>query len=360
MKDKKILFFTRCMQSGGTENVILKLCRILHGEGYQAVVCSNGGINVEQLRKWNIMHYMIPDITKRNPVVMLSVFIQLWRIIRKEKIEIVHTHHRMAAFYMQFIRKIKPLSVIGTVHNTFYDKKRLTRFSYDRVKLVAVGEKVKENLCCYYQIPEDRVTVIFNGIEEFSGQVSIIPDIEKYRDQGFFLVGNIGRLSKQKGFKYFIHSIPLVLSKVPKVKFFIVGSGEDREELERTVRLKKLTNDVVFLGYRDDIQNVMIQMDLIVLSSLWEGLPLTPIEAFSVGKTVVATAVDGTTEIVRDGIDGCLVEPGNAEMIADKILYLIEHPDVRAAMEQNAEVRYREKFSYAGFVDSYIRFYEGL
>ena len=90
----------------------------------------------------------------------------------------------------------------------------------------------------------------------------------------------------------------------------------------------------------------MCQLDLIVLSSLWEGLPLTPIEAYSVGKTVVATAVDGTVEIIRDGIDGCLISPQNSEEIAEKVNYLIENPDRKRNMEIQAVERYREEFSY--------------
>ena len=76
----------------------------------------------------------------------------------------------------------------------------------------------------------------------------------------------------------------------------------------------------------------MSQLDFVVLSSLWEGLPLTPIEAYSVGKTVIGTAVDGTPEIIRDGVDGYLVEPRNPMQLAEKMNELIENADMRESM----------------------------
>ena len=113
----------------------------------------------------------------------------------------------------------------------------------------------------------------------------------------------------------------------------------------------------MFLGYRNDIQNVINQLDFIVLSSLWEGLPLTPIEAYSVGKTVIGTAVDGTQEIIRDGVDGYLIEPRNAYQIAEKMIVLIEQPEIREKMELQATHRYQEEFSYIKLKQRYIDFY---
>ncbi len=98
-------------------------------------------------------------------------------------------------------------------------------------------------------------------------------------------------------------------------------------------------------------------MDFIVLSSLWEGLPLTPIEAFSVGKTVVATSVDGTVEIVEDGKNGFLAEPRNPGQLAKKIIYLITHKEKRIKMEEAALKCYNEEFSFRVFSNRYLKFY---
>ena len=174
------------------------------------------------------------------------------------------------------------------------------------------------------------------------------------------LIGNIGRLSEQKGMSYFIEAAEIAAKAHPEARFIIVGDGEESEQLHAQVKAKGLQNKVLFLGYRNDIQNVMSQLDFVVLSSLWEGLPLTPIEAYSVGKTVVGTAVDGTTEIIRDGIDGYLIEPRNPMQLAEKMNELIENPEMRESMGIQAMKRYQDEFSFEKLSERYIAFYEGL
>ena len=97
-----------------------------------------------------------------------------------------------------------------------------------------------------------------------------------------------------------------------------------------------------------------------MLSSLWEGLPLTPIEAYSVGKTVIGTAVDGTQEIIRDGVDGYLIEPRNSVQLAKKMNDLIENPQKRKRMGIEAQKRYQDEFSFDRLSHRYIEFYEEL
>lgn len=173
-------------------------------------------------------------------------------------------------------------------------------------------------------------------------------------------IGNIGRLSEQKGMTYFIEAAEIITRTHPEARFIIVGDGEEREQLHAQIEKKKLQNKMLFLGYRNDIQNVMSQLDFVVLSSLWEGLPLTPIEAYSVGKTVIGTAVDGTPEIIRDGVDGYLVEPRNPVQLAEKMNELIENPEMRENMGIQAMKRYRDEFSFEKLSERYIAFYEGL
>ena len=125
------------------------------------------------------------------------------------------------------------------------------------------------------------------------------------------------------------------------------------------VKEKNMDEYITFLGYRSDIQNVMSQMDFIVLSSLWEGLPLTPIEAFSVGKTVVATAVDGTPEIVQNGINGILIKPKDIKEMVSNICYLLHNIDVIDRFQVSAKERYKE-FSFEKLRMNYVEFYRIL
>ena len=178
--------------------------------------------------------------------------------------------------------------------------------------------------------------------------------------KGNILIGNIGRLSEQKGMSYFIDAAELTLKEYPNVKFFIVGDGELKDELIQKVNKRNLNNSIVFLGYRSDIQNTMSQFDFIILSSLWEGFPLTPIEAFSVGKTVIGTVVDGTPEIIKDGINGLLVEARNAKQLSEKMNVLITNSDYRKKLDQRAKQSYLSEFSFEKLSEKYIAYYEKL
>lgn len=357
--NQNILFVVRTMGLGGTENVVLQLCEILSDKANKIIVCSSGGVHEKKLREMGIGHYAIADIASKNPMDMLKNYREIKSIIKKERITLVHAHHRMAAFYAELCAP-KGVTKVANAHNTFTDKKKLTQFAYRDTRVIAVGERVRENLTEHFGIPKERVCVIHNAVKPFDGRGMPVELLNKSRTEGNVLIGNVGRLSEQKGMQYFVEAAEITAKSHPEARFIIVGDGEEKERLQQSAAAKKLQEKVFFLGYRDDIQNVMSQLDFIVLSSLWEGLPLTPIEAYSVGKTVVATAVDGTPEIVRDNIDGFLVEPRNPVQLAERMIALIEHPEMRKSMEAQAVKRYQDEFSFEKLSRRYINFYEEL
>ena len=360
LANQNILFIARAPVHGGTENVILQLCEILKPVVNSIVVCSADGFNKEALSTLGIKFYSIPDIENKNLKTVLEIARTVKRIVVDERITVIHTHHRMAAFYVALLGLYKKCIFINTSHNTFSNKKLLTRFAYKYAHLIACGEMVKKNLVDVYGLPSKQVTVIHNAVKPFDGKVTVDPLIKKMHDEGCFVVGNIGRLSEQKGMEYYINAIPEVVKVHPEARFVIAGSGENEEKLKKLSGELGVDSCLTFLGYRTDVQNLMSQLDLIVLSSLWEGLPLTPIEAFSVGKTVVATAVDGTPEIVKDKENGLLVDPRDTGGLARQINWMIENSEKRMEMETRAIERYREEFSFEKLEQKYVSYYEGL
>ncbi len=359
LKKQNILFIVRTMGLGGTENVVLQLCEILAGRVNKIVVCSSGGVHESKLQTMGIKHYTIQDVANKNPVSMLRIYHLIKSIIKREKITIVHSHHRMAAFYAELAAP-KGVIKVANAHNTFQDKKKLTQFAYRNTEIIAVGEMVRENLTDFFKIPESQVSVIHNAVKPFEGVVQKISTLDIEKKEGHILIGNIGRLSEQKGMNYFIDAAEIVTRNHPEARFVIVGDGELKNQLHERVKSKHLQDVFLFLGYRNDIQNVISQLDFIVLSSLWEGLPLTPIEAYSVGKTVIGTAVDGTQEIIRNGIDGYLIEPRSAAQIAQKIEKLLDQPKIRRKMELQAVQRYQNEFSFEKLKQSYLKLYKEL
>lgn len=360
LSKQNIMFLLRATQHGGTENVVIQLCEILKPYVNKIVICSAAGFNRDLLNGLGIQHFEIPDIEEKSPKIILNVLRKISFIIKKEHISIIHTHHRMAAFYAYILLHKYKFIFINTSHNTFTDKRFLTCMIYKKANLVTCGEMVKKNLVNYYKLPKKSITVIHNAVRAYDGDTSPIEVFDYLKKEGYSLIGNIGRLSKQKGMEYFIKSLPLVLKKNPNVMYIIIGDGEEKEKLVSLTKKVHVEDRIIFMGYRNDIRNVITQLDLVVLSSLWEGLPLIPIEAFSVGKTVVGTAVDGTIEVIQNGINGFLVPSKSPEAIADKVNYFMENREMLVEFGANAKKRFEAEFSFEKFANSFINYYERL
>lgn len=354
LEEQNLMFVLRATQQAGTENVVLQLCEVFKPLVNKIVVVAADGFDKEKLNDMGIKYYAIPDIENKSPKTILSIIKTIKRAAKEENITVIHTQHRMAAFYVRFTGLYKRCLFLNTSHNTFFNRKALTRYAFKHAKLIACGEMVKKNLVEEFGLSD--VTVIHNAVKPFDEEIVIDEDLRKARQDDKYLVGNVGRLSEQKGMEYFIKAVPLVTASHPDTQFFIIGSGEDEG------KLRNLAKDlpVTFLGYRTDVRNIMSQLDLVVLSSLWEGLPLTPIEAFSVGKTIVATAVDGTVEIVKDGDNGLLTQARDVEGLAGKINWMIDHPGEQKQMEKQALDTYNEEFSFDTLAKTYIDYYRSL
>lgn len=353
---QRILYFTRSPIHAGTENVILQLCELFKDECEKIVVCGGSGFRKQELKKMGITFYEIPDIEKKDLFTFINVSKILRNIVKSEKITLIHTHHRMAAFYITVLGLHRKCVFFNTSHNTFHDKKFLTRLSYKHANLIACGNKVKENLESYYNM--SNVTTIPNAVMPYKKE--IVPDeqIQSLKRKGKYVISNIGRLTEQKGMEFFLRAVPQVIKEHPNSVFIIVGDGEREKELRLLAESLNIKDYVFFFGYRTDIQNIMLQSDVVALTSLWEGFPLTPLEAFSVGKTVIATSVDGTIEIVENSKNGLLIEPRDEKAIADKIIWLIEHPTKKIEMEKQAKKDFKNKYSIQILKKSYLNCYE--
>ncbi len=357
---ERLLIFTRTMKLGGTEKVVCQMCKYLKDEFEEIVVCSSGGVNVSFIEALGIQHYQIYDICDHNPIHFLYNFFNVVSIIKKERITVVHSQHRMASFYTRLISAFLKFKKVYTAHNTFHDKHWLTKWSLENTSIIAVGEAVKDNFTNEYGFPESQITVLHNCIEPRNYDVLYNDDIQKARKIGKVVVTNIGRLSEQKGMYYFINAAEKLSKKGSKYHFFIAGDGELADQLKKQVEKNQLQNCVTFLGYQSDIFSIISQSDIIVLSSLWEGFPLTPIEVFSEKKPIIATKVDGTPEIVKDRYNGLLIEPKNSDDIVSAILLLSNDRQLLHAIESNGYSDYIHMYSMDVFMAQYVGFYKGL
>ena len=140
---KKLLYFTRTMALGGTENVVLQLCQFFK-DSYEITVVSSGGENVKKLQEMGIKHIQIKDITSKNPFSIIKTLRFLKCLIKQNKFDIIHTHHRMAAFFVSMCN-VGNAKLIHTMHNSFSDKKKMTEKSLKDFKVVCCGKTVMDD-----------------------------------------------------------------------------------------------------------------------------------------------------------------------------------------------------------------------
>lgn len=350
-----ILFLTRCMGTGGTEKVILQLCDILKSNVKSISVCSSGGDSVAELEKRNIPHFSIPDFERKDFITIIKTFMQLKRIIKEKQINFVHIHSRMGAFYMYFLKKILHIKYGVTAHTVFNNYKYLTKLSYKKVPIACCGKGVYDNIVNFFKIDKRNVVLITNSIlpsENNEGQIKF--------DNDNFKLGAFGRLCDIKRIDILIKSMGISPLNGKRAHLYIVGNGEEEYQLKELVHKENLESRITFLGYRKDAYEIMRQMDIVVLSSVIEGLPLVLIEALSLGKPIVATNIPGTADIVIPGYNGYLVDINDIKSFSEKISELIDDREVLNKFSKNSIELFKNVFSYDIFTKKYLEFYKNI
>ena len=351
-RKNSILHISRTMDIGGAERIVYQLSSDLKDEFDSVHVASTGGLWESELAAQGIQHHKILDIDSKNPVTVLKLLFSIHQIIKQKGITIVHTHHRMAAFYIRLLKLVHPKLIhVYTAHNVFKDKLPLYGFALKNAKSVAVGEAVNKNLKEDVGITDSRV--IYNGVvlKETDDQVD---EIISY---GGIKLGCIARLSEQKGLTYLLDAMSLLTIK--DIRLFIVGEGELREELENKVKELNLQDSVIFLGYRKDIVECINSFDFCVLPSVFEGFGLVAIEAFMNSKTLVATDIPGLNEVVTNK-NGVLVPAKDPAALASAIDKLATDATLRQELASQAKKDYENRFSFPMFLENYRALYREI
>jgi glycosyltransferase involved in cell wall biosynthesis len=191
-------------------------------------------------------------------------------------------------------------------------------------------------------VPAALTKVVYLGVplEEFSrprdAQDSAAARLALGVPPDAFAIGTVTRLMPSKGNEYLVEAARLVVDRMPRARFYIVGEGELQAELEARARRLGLLDRLVFCGFRRDVGEALTAFDLAVFPSLWEGTPLTVLEALAMGKPIVATDADGLADVLTDGSDAKIVPRRDAPALADAILSLAGDERERARLAANA------------------------
>jgi glycosyltransferase involved in cell wall biosynthesis len=351
---------------GGGQRHVLWLAEGLVRDGYEiAVACERQGYLVDELRSVGIRHL---PVDLGNHFSVKSLF-RMIRLIREFDPTIVHTHGGTAGVYGRIAARFLKRTTLHTYHGIHYLhfetgwKKRIYLFLEQFLlrwtdAIICVANSDLELALNHNLAERGKAFVIVNGINSRQFRAPDKPGKRKRGSKrGVTIVGTVGRLHEQKGHRYIIQAALEIVKQPEPVEFHIIGDGNLRSELELQVQTLGLQNVIRFLGSRTDIAAQLAQMDLFVLPSLWEGLPFVLLEAMSAGIPIIASEVDGVSEILEDGKDALLVPPRDPHALAMAIVKLIRNNKEAKRLATNALHKISERFDVKEMVRQTERVY---
>ena len=230
----------------------------------------------------------------------------------------------------------------------------------------AVSESTRKFLLTHEDMPADRVTTVHNGIDLAVFQPRPEERTEARKrwslPEEAFVVAGIGRLTYQKNFALFLEVAAEVLKRHSRAVFVLVGTGEDEAALRAQAAALGLGERVRFLGYVGEMTALYPALDMLLLTSRYEGLPITILEAMACGVPIVAARLDGVQEVLTDGEDCALVTPGEREEFAARVSGLIEQPALARRYADAALAKVRAQYSAGAMTRAveaiYLRYLE--
>lgn len=268
--------------------------------------------------------------------------------------DIIHAHDWLVAYGAKALKHAYRRPLLATVHATEYGRNHglhnpLQRYissvewwlAYEAWHVICCSDYMYNELHQFLQVPEDKLSVIPNGVNREDFQPSA-PDAAEFRRQYAApdekMVFFIGRLVTEKGVGVLIEAVPIILSRYPNCKFVIAGKGPAADYLKRRARELGVYERIYFTGFiGDDVRNNLYHVaDVAVFPSLYEPFGIVALEAMAAQVPVVVSNVGGFAEIIQHGKNGLQALPGNHESLADNILALLLAPGLAAKLKERA------------------------
>jgi glycosyltransferase involved in cell wall biosynthesis len=299
---------------------------------------------------------------------------QLFRFCLRKRFDLVVTHTSKGGFLGRIAARLAGVPrIIHTAHGFAWHEftsSAATRFytMLERIAahfcdlVISVNHEDRLDAINRQIVSPEKIVTVPNGIDVNRFSAAQLPTLRQQlagtRDS--FVIGAVGRLAPQKGFKYLILAMPAILAKYPNCRLVVVGSGPLETKL-RSLACLCLPQEVdrcEFLGFRTDIPELLGCFDVFVQSSLWEGLSITLLEAMAAAKPIVATDIKGTREVITDGVDGLLIEPADPTALADAIVELLQNRERARMMGIQARETIRQHFSQEAMVQNTLQLYK--
>jgi glycosyltransferase involved in cell wall biosynthesis len=349
----KVAHVITLLELGGAQQNTLYTVQHLDPEAFEPVlICGRGALlDQEALAGRCPVHFIGALVRPVNPWLDVIAFFQIWKLLKRLKPDIVHTHSAKAGILGRWAARLAGVPVILQTYHGFgfnreqspwaqalyhFLERRTARFSH---ALIVVSKTNQEEALSLGIGRAEQYRLIRSGVPldqyrslrrttQAPAGISLLP---QHR-----LIVTVGPFKPQKNLLDFIRAAADVHSQEPEARFLIVGDGELRFSLEKEIT--RLNLEAVFFipGWRRDIPDIFSRTDVFVLTSLWEGLPRALVEAMAAGLPCVANAVDGVQDVLVDGVNGFRVAPKNPQLTAERILRLLKNPEEAAEIGRKA------------------------
>jgi len=346
---------------GGSEKLALDIAGHLDRSRWVPSACA---LDVDGALGKELDAAGIPRFVMHRRGIEVDVMRRLYRLFRDNRIDVVHTHHFAQLFYALLPARLAGARVVHTEHEYFtYADARIARMMIGPLVrfcsvMTVVGQEVGDHFVEVLGVPSRRVVVVRNGVD-----LRAFDDDRRAArrelglDESAFVLGTVGRLEPEKDQGTLLEVFRRVTATRPEARLVLVGDGTLAEELKSHAERLGVLDRVSFLGFRRDIGRVLAAMDVFILSSVREGLPISIIEAMAARRPVVASDVGSVRDVVRDGVDGFVVPAREVEAFVDAVHRLGGAPDLMARMGESGRAAVEARFSLAEMVKAYEALY---
>lgn len=360
-----VCLFTDSREPSGVGEHILTLVAELRGRYRLSFVCPPTSAGLGLLERADAAGVETLGLEVRGTAHAREVLRQ-WLVERR--VDVFHGHAGIGwegHDAVRVARKADVPVVIRTEHLPDLITSRRQRDRHDKLvphldRLVCVSDHARASFLSA-GVPADKLCLVRNGVTASRTR----PDRRATRARLGLkstarLVLTVGRLTRQKAQRHLVDAVPAVVDRMPDAHVALVGDGPLEGALRRRVAKLGLEEHVSLLGRRDDVPELLAAADVFVLPSLFEGLPLSALEAMAAGLPVVGTHGCGTAEAVRDGVTGRLVASGDAAALAQAILEVLEQPILAARWGAAGRARFEQEFSAAQMARQTAALYDEL
>lgn len=332
----RVVFVSDWLAARGSTTYSLMLANELVRRGHAVRVICPGG-EMENLFREREVDLDVHWAMSMPFLSMLSLRSAAWSV-NHYKADLVHIQCREVSSFGLRLARLCGLPAVITVHT--FDSPRRLRVPA-RATVVAVSEPLRQFLVNESKVPKEKINVVPNGLDLSAYRVSK----PFAREDQVPVVGSFGRLEPVRGFEYFIKAAKIVSDAGHKVEFLIVGAGSDETRLRNLVARLGVSGCVTFRSEPSDYSKRIDSMDIVVVCPVKEGFGMVALEAMGCGRPVIAAAVGGIYNLIKDGETGLLVPPRDPDSIAERIIALLRDRDEAERLGRRARAMVEEKFT---------------